>query len=91
VQWRVKATNLIRSNAMTQSVTVASVVEAIDAAFGEGFAREHPDLVGRMLLASAVSLAGIHITNGLTEIASALEDTEVPLTIARPPAFDVIR
>jgi hypothetical protein len=75
----------------TQSVTVAGVVEAIDAAFGEGFAREHPDLVGRMLLASAISLAGNHITNGLTEIAEALEGADVPLVTSGRPTFDVIR
>jgi hypothetical protein len=75
----------------TQSVTVAGVVEAIDAVLGKGFAREHPELIGTMLLTSAISIAGAHIEAGLDEIAEALEDTEVPLTIARPPAFDVIR
>jgi hypothetical protein len=76
---------------MTEPVNVATVVRAIDEAFGEGFAREHPELVGNMLLASAINVAGAHIESGLDEIASALQDTEVPLVASARPTFDVIR
>jgi hypothetical protein len=77
---------------MAEPVTVATVVRAIDEVLGEGFAREHSELVGAMLLASAINVAGAHIESGLDEIAEALEGTEVPLTVVRPnPAFDVIR
>ena len=53
---------------------IALVIEAIDAALGDGYARKNPDLIGRIMQAECVVQAASMIQDGLYFLGCEEED-----------------
>lgn len=64
---------LMRQAPDTIALYLRRAVEVIDAEFGKGFAKAHPDLVAAFLAACARDLETSSITSGLQNIAEAID------------------
>ncbi len=49
-------------------------IKMIDEAFGEGYSREHPELVARFIQAASMDSAAATLTQGIKGIAEAIMD-----------------
>jgi hypothetical protein len=74
------STILMRQAPMTAAEYLDAAVKAIDARFGKGYAKAHPELVGAFIEASAVDLGAAVIAKAIGELAQA---TEALTSIAR--------
>ena len=65
---------LMHQGAMTTSVYLAEAISMIDEQLGEGFAEQHPILIGLLVLASAIDSTGLIMAQqtraGFSEMAS---------------------
>jgi hypothetical protein len=53
---------LMKQATMTSITYMNRIVDEVDLAFGEGYAKEHPDLVGMLVIASAIDFASSSIS-----------------------------
>jgi hypothetical protein len=68
-----RAELLMRQASMTAYTHMRSAKDDIDAMFGEGYAKQHPELVGAYTQAAAINFAATFQGNQLEEIAGHLE------------------
>ena len=57
--------------------TLKVMVEAIDEAFGEGYAKKNPDLVGRMMQAEQTGFAAFQISEAFHRLVEAKDNGPV--------------
>ena len=60
---------------------IKTVVAAIDAELGEGYARKNPDLIGRLMQAECGIAAAAIIQDGLYFLGAYEDEGEEPLTM----------
>lgn len=57
---------------MSAADNMRSAVDYIDDFFGKGYAKEHPELVGAMVMAAAIDYSGTALHNAMNGITDAL-------------------
>lgn len=66
--------SLLTQASDTSETYLRRAVRAIDAQFGEGFARSNPDLVGKMIIASAMDFAAASFGKVIGELNDTIEN-----------------
>jgi hypothetical protein len=66
--------NLSKQGEYSSIDNMRRAITDIDNTFGEGYAREHPEFVGQIVLASAIDYCGTVIHLDLEELANVLVD-----------------
>jgi hypothetical protein len=78
-----RAELLMRQASKTANVYMLDAVEDIDAKFGEGYAKAHPELVGAYMRAAAADFAATfqhdvieYVSNAIDRLTDAVEKVE---------------
>ena len=66
------AETLLRQAGMTAAEYLDNAVDEIDVKFGDGFAKEHPELVGAFMHTAALDFASAVITSAIQDLAEDL-------------------
>jgi len=63
---------LLRQASMTAAEYLYKAVDEIDGKFGDGFSKEHPELVGAFMHTAALDFAATIITSAIQDLAEEL-------------------
>ena len=76
------ATQLMEQAAATADVYLYKGIKDIDAALGEGYAKEHPELLAGYMQAAAADFQATFLANSFTELSNTLSYSIADLTKA---------
>lgn len=68
------ASNLMRQAPMTADLYMGEAIRSIDKSFGDGYAAEHPELVGAFIQASALDFGASLIAKAIGELTDVVQE-----------------